>query len=99
MLPNPQKTADLVTFTEEILNGKLHFLCSDSNGLVVVKREKKLEIRDHKDFEPIRPRFIVRMLEYLKNNNELYRDTTVDTNYIRENFVVDLKKAIGRKVF
>ena len=23
-----QFTADLVTFTEEILNGKLHFLCS-----------------------------------------------------------------------
>ena len=29
MRPNPQETADLVTFTEEILNGKLHFLCSD----------------------------------------------------------------------
>ena len=28
MWPNPQKTADLITFTEEILNGKLHFLCS-----------------------------------------------------------------------
>ena len=28
MRPNPQETADLVTFTEEILNGKLHFLCS-----------------------------------------------------------------------
>ena len=27
MRPNPQFTADLVTFTEEILNGKLHFLC------------------------------------------------------------------------
>ena len=26
MWPNPQKTADLVRFTEEILNGKLHFL-------------------------------------------------------------------------
>ena len=25
MRPNPQETADLVTFTEEILNGKLHF--------------------------------------------------------------------------
>ena len=25
MCPNPQETADLVTFTEEILNGKLHF--------------------------------------------------------------------------
>ena len=29
MWPNPQEAADLVTFTEEILNGKLHFLCSE----------------------------------------------------------------------
>ena len=29
MWPNPQETEDLVTFTEEILNGKLHYLCSD----------------------------------------------------------------------
>ena len=29
MWPNPQETADLVTFTEENLNGKLHILCSD----------------------------------------------------------------------
>ena len=29
MWPNPQETADLVTYTEEILNGKLHFLCSE----------------------------------------------------------------------
>ena len=28
MRSNPQVTADLVTFTEEILNGKFHFLCS-----------------------------------------------------------------------
>ena len=28
MLPNAQFPADLVTFTEEILNGKLNFLCS-----------------------------------------------------------------------
>ena len=28
MWQNPQETANLVTFTEEILNGKLHFLCS-----------------------------------------------------------------------
>ena len=31
MSPNPQETADLVTFNEEIINGKLHFLCSDVN--------------------------------------------------------------------
>ena len=29
MLPNPQETADLVTFIKEILNEKLHFLCSE----------------------------------------------------------------------
>ena len=28
MWPNPLETADLVAFTEEILNEKLHFLCS-----------------------------------------------------------------------
>ena len=28
MLPNLQNTMDMVTFTEEIFNGKLHFLCS-----------------------------------------------------------------------
>ena len=29
MWPNPQETADLVTFTEKIINGKLHFRCSE----------------------------------------------------------------------
>ena len=29
MRPDPQETANLVTFTEEIVNGKLHFLCSN----------------------------------------------------------------------
>ena len=28
MLPNPQESACLARFTEEILNGKIHFLCS-----------------------------------------------------------------------
>ena len=36
MWPNPQETADLVTFTEEILNGKLHFLCSASSILALL---------------------------------------------------------------
>ena len=33
MRPNPQDTADLVTFTEEIFNGKLHCLCSGCMGV------------------------------------------------------------------
>ena len=32
MLPNLQETVNLVTFTEEILNGKSHFLCSAKIG-------------------------------------------------------------------
>ena len=36
MSPNPQFPADLITFTEEILNGKLHCLCSDKNSCVLV---------------------------------------------------------------
>ena len=31
MWPNPQETADILTFTEEILNGKLQFLHSDGS--------------------------------------------------------------------
>ena len=30
-----QETADLITFAEEILNGKLHFLCSERRELAV----------------------------------------------------------------
>ena len=36
MLPNPQGNVDFVTFTEEILNGKFHFLCSDRTKVMQV---------------------------------------------------------------
>ena len=46
MWPNPQFPADLVTFTEEILNGKLHFLCSKRQKNLVVKlKQLKVEFR------------------------------------------------------
>ena len=35
MWPNPQEIVNLVTFTEEILNGKLNFLCSASNRIII----------------------------------------------------------------
>ena len=37
-------TADLVTFTEEILNGKLHFLCSENctDGSYTFNKERSL---------------------------------------------------------
>ena len=42
MRPNPQEIAEWVTFTEEILNRKLHFLCSVWNYSVAVSSEKVL---------------------------------------------------------
>ena len=35
MGPNPQETADLITFTEKILNEKLRYLCSEK----IISRE------------------------------------------------------------
>ena len=42
------ETADSVTFTEDILNGKLHFLCSNYSfitfsGISVTPKKKKLQ--------------------------------------------------------
>ena len=45
MRPNPQETADLVSFTEQILNGKLHFLCSDRYGTGVIKLTNKAKVK------------------------------------------------------
>ena len=44
MWPNPQETADLVTFTEEIRNGKIYFLCSDPENDVAYENKRVLNI-------------------------------------------------------
>ena len=41
MLPNPQIPADMVTFAEEILYGKIHFLCSEMRFFFFFFFEKK----------------------------------------------------------
>ena len=42
MRPNLQETADLVTFTEEICNGKRHFLCILAKNVVYLFALNKL---------------------------------------------------------
>ena len=44
MCPNPQFPAALVTFTEEIFNGKLHFLCSVSSQIVILNVQPRVQI-------------------------------------------------------
>ena len=41
MRPNPLETADLAISTEEIINGKLHFLCSDMCGAKIFKVRRR----------------------------------------------------------
>ena len=38
MWSNPQFPVDLVKFTEEILNGKLHFLCRDKTSSICARQ-------------------------------------------------------------
>ena len=49
----------------------------DSKGLVTAKLKKKLEYKEHVLFEPVRTRFIVDLLSYLKRVNYLYKDITI----------------------
>ena len=44
-------TADLVTFTEEILNGKLHFLCSDKNRFSLWKNKHNFQDFNRSDLQ------------------------------------------------
>ena len=41
MQPNPQETADFVTFTEEILNGKLHFCAVQ---IIIIYKNMKFKV-------------------------------------------------------
>ena len=47
---------------------------ADCNGIVIVKRKRKLQYRGHVYFESVRPDIIFRLLQYLKVNNALYYD-------------------------
>ena len=48
-----QGTANLVTFTEEILHGKLHFLCSDAiiSWVIVFLREAFWHLQSYRHFD------------------------------------------------
>ena len=54
MQPNQQETADSVTFTEEILNGKFYILCKqiktkqNRNNLKDMKQKQMLKCKLHK---------------------------------------------------
>ena len=63
---------------------------ADSNRIVIVKLERKLEYRGHVYFESVRINFIMRLLQYLKLNNSLYHDTEINLDNV-PNFLINEK--------
>ena len=57
---------------------------ADSNGVIIVKLKRKVAYRGHVLFEPIRPRLIESLLQYLKKHNHLSRNIEIDIENIPE---------------
>ena len=57
---------------------------ADSNGVIIVKLKRKAAYRGHVLFEPVRPRLIESLLQYLKKHNHLYRNIEIDIENIPE---------------
>ena len=60
---------------------------ADSNGLVVIKLKRKLTYRGYVYFEPVWPELPNQALMYLKENNLLNTDVSVDIGNIPDNLL------------
>lgn len=65
----------------------------NSNGLVIVKLNRKLEYQSHVYFEPVHPDIVLRLLQFLKCNNDLYKDITI----VPSNIPTTLVDSLGNK--
>ena len=57
---------------------------ADTNGVIVVKLQRKVEYHAHVLLEPVRPRIIESSQNYLKLSNDLYRDIEIDMKNLPE---------------
>ena len=71
MWPNPQEIADIIKFTEEVLNGKLDFLCS---GKTIISREIMSTQSGSKQFK-------YRGIFNLSGKNRWYQDASGNLKY------------------
>ena len=93
MWPNPQFIADLVTFTQEILNGKLHFLCSESQSAInTLSQNSRGIVVFIDDFEKVLPRrFINTMKETTLVRTEIKNNSTYPDNIKNFFFRMDIR--------
>ena len=50
---------------------------SSSSGIILLKLKRKLEFRGHVYFQAVRPQLLLNALNWLKNNNPLYKNITI----------------------
>ena len=51
---------------------------ADSNGLIIVKLNCKLEYKVHVVFETVMPDVVIQSLEFLRSHNDLYLDIEIN---------------------
>ena len=64
---------------------------ADSNGIIIVELKRKAAYRGHVLFDPVRPRLIESLLQYLKKHNHLHRNIEI----VIENIPEELLSQIG----
>ena len=52
----------------------------ERSGMIMLKLKCKLKFRGHVYFETVRPQFILDALTWVKLNNPLYNNITIDIN-------------------
>ena len=93
MWPNPKFPADLVTFTQKILNGKLLFLCSDSFSKIYEQflNEQPLHFVNLSLSEPYRSGYSANHLDVIRLiENWRY---TLENNLFISAVLMDLSKS------
>ena len=60
---------------------------------MIIKLKRKLEYRRHVYFESVRPDIVLRLLQFLKASNDLYKDVTI----VPSNIPADLVDSLENK--
>ena len=64
----------------------------DSNGLVLVKLKRKVSYRGHVLCESVRPDLVKAVLNYLKQNNNLYQNVEINIENIPADLLLSLEE-------
>ena len=90
---SPKIKGSVCNVTAEITNvSTLLPRVVNSNGLVIIKLKRKLKYQGHDYFEPVHLYIVMRLLQCLKANNDLYKDVTIVPSNIPTALVDSLEK-------